>query len=190
MTAEIAIMNKEAIALASDSAVTFIGPSQQKIFSSANKLFALSKFNPVGIMIYGNALFMEMPWETIIKHYRQLLKGKKFKTLNKYADHFIKYLDRENNLFPDKIQDEYFISHIYGFLDFINSSIKGEFQDYLYKHNKIKKSDAKILVSNIIEKHYEVWKDAKKLKSLPKIFEKQLREKYENEIKEVIKEIF
>lgn len=32
MTAEIAIMNKEAIALASDSAVTMIGKEDQKIF--------------------------------------------------------------------------------------------------------------------------------------------------------------
>jgi len=31
MTAEIAIMNKEAIALASDSAVTMLGESRQKI---------------------------------------------------------------------------------------------------------------------------------------------------------------
>ncbi len=53
MTAEIAIMNKEAIALASDSAVTSIQENGQKIFTSANKLFSLSKYHPVGIMIFG-----------------------------------------------------------------------------------------------------------------------------------------
>jgi len=67
MTAEIAILNCEAIALAADSAVTMIGTSGEKIFTSANKLFTLSKYHPVGIMIYGNALFMGVPWETIIK---------------------------------------------------------------------------------------------------------------------------
>ena len=67
MTAEIAIMNKEAIALASDSAVTMTGKAGQKIFTSANKLFALSKYHPVGMMIYGSAIFMDVPWETIIK---------------------------------------------------------------------------------------------------------------------------
>ncbi|HHT9114254.1 MAG TPA: hypothetical protein ACFYD0_13115, partial [Candidatus Wunengus sp. YC65] len=77
MTAEIAIMNKEAIALASDSAVTMLGESRQKIFTSANKLFALSKFHPVGIMVYGNAIFMDVPWETIIKIYRKDLGKKK-----------------------------------------------------------------------------------------------------------------
>lgn len=61
MTAEIVIMNKEAIALASDSAVTMSGESGQKVFTSANKLFALSKYHPVGIMIYGGAIFMGVP---------------------------------------------------------------------------------------------------------------------------------
>ena len=51
MTAEIAIMNKHAIALASDSAVTMSQEAGEKIKTSANKLFALSKYHPVGIMI-------------------------------------------------------------------------------------------------------------------------------------------
>ena len=43
MTAEIAIMNKEAIALAADSAVTLsVGEESRKIFTSANKIFTLS----------------------------------------------------------------------------------------------------------------------------------------------------
>ena len=71
MTAEIAILNKEAIALASDSAVTIMGDSSPKIFTSANKLFSLSKYQPVGIMLYQNASFMGIPWEVIIKIYRK-----------------------------------------------------------------------------------------------------------------------
>jgi len=51
MTAEIAILNKEAIAMAADSAVTFQDEEDQKIFTSANKIFTLSKYYPVGIMV-------------------------------------------------------------------------------------------------------------------------------------------
>ncbi len=51
MTAEIAIMNKQAIALASDSAVTMSQELGEKIKTSANKLFALSKYHPVGVMV-------------------------------------------------------------------------------------------------------------------------------------------
>ena len=103
MTAEIAILNKEAVALASDSAVTVTGTSNQKIFTSANKLFSLSKYHPVGIMIYGNATFMGIPWETIIKTYRHKLSKKKLKTLDGYAMDFVGFLDNGNSLFPNSI---------------------------------------------------------------------------------------
>lgn len=63
MTAEIAVMNKRAIALAADSTVTVGG--RAKFYNSANKLFMLSKYEPVGIMIYNNAEFIGVPWEYI-----------------------------------------------------------------------------------------------------------------------------
>jgi hypothetical protein len=54
MTAEIAVINKSAIALAADSAVTISdGNGNTKIYNGAEKLFALTKYHPVGIMIYG-----------------------------------------------------------------------------------------------------------------------------------------
>jgi hypothetical protein len=56
MTAEIAIMNKEAVALAADSAVTTHIANEKKVFTSANKLFALSYRHPVGIMVYNSDL--------------------------------------------------------------------------------------------------------------------------------------
>jgi hypothetical protein len=56
MTAEVAILNNNGIALAADSAVT-IGHEEGKIFTSADKLFQLSECAPVGIMVYGSATF-------------------------------------------------------------------------------------------------------------------------------------
>jgi len=67
MTAEIAILNKNGVALASDSAVTIQKPGTQKIYNTANKLFMLSKYHPVGVMVYGMAELMGIPWETVIK---------------------------------------------------------------------------------------------------------------------------
>jgi len=62
MTAEIAAMNREAVAMAADSAVTLVTEQGQKIFVTANKIFALSKFEPVGIMVYANASWTPKPW--------------------------------------------------------------------------------------------------------------------------------
>ena len=99
MTAEIAIMNKEAVALAADSAVTMISPNGQKILQTANKLFSLSKRHPVGIMVYGSSMFMGIPWETIIKIYRKKIGKDKCDTLEEYANNFIKFLN-DSNLVP------------------------------------------------------------------------------------------
>jgi hypothetical protein len=67
MTAEIAILNKSAVALAADSKVTIGTGGGRKTFDTVNKLFTLSKVHPVGIMVFGNAEFMQFPWETIVK---------------------------------------------------------------------------------------------------------------------------
>ncbi len=70
MTAEIAILNKTGVALAADSAVTVSVDGGVKVFPSANKIFALSKFHPVGVMIYGASEMLDIPWETTIKTFR------------------------------------------------------------------------------------------------------------------------
>jgi hypothetical protein len=70
MTAEVALLNKNAVALAADSKVSVGAGSPEKTYDTVNKIFTLSKVHPVGIMIYGNAEFMGFPWETIVKQYR------------------------------------------------------------------------------------------------------------------------
>ena len=85
-------MNRQAIALAADSAVTVTGEGGVKIFTSAHKIFALSKYEPVGVMIYGTASLMSMPWETVIKDYRNELGRKTFGSVEQYSEHFIDWL--------------------------------------------------------------------------------------------------
>ena len=92
MTAEIAIMNLEAVALAADSAVTAYPGGNRKISTSQNKLFALSNAAPVGVLIYGNASFMSIPWETLIKEYRRRLGAKTFGRLDDYVQDFCRFL--------------------------------------------------------------------------------------------------
>ena len=92
MTAVVGILNKHAVAIAADSAVTIGGPSGSKIFNKANKIFTLSKKHPVGIMIYNAASFMATPWETIIKIYREQLNDRYFSTLKEYQQDFIEFL--------------------------------------------------------------------------------------------------
>ena len=89
MPAELIILNSSGVALAADSAVTIGGT---KIYNTAIKLLALSKTEPVGIMIYGNAGLMGVPWEILIKVYRTQLKDKKMDKLEDYGEDFLDFL--------------------------------------------------------------------------------------------------
>ena len=96
MTAIVAVLNKHAVAIAADSAVTMGGI--HKVVNSANKIFTLSKYHPVAIMTYNNAVFMGTPWDIIIKEYRKQLKERSFPYLKDYMGDFISYV-REKHFF-------------------------------------------------------------------------------------------
>ncbi|MBD1223574.1 hypothetical protein QNH47_12965 [Virgibacillus halodenitrificans] len=104
MTAEVAIMNKLGMALAADSAITSGRDGVQKVYNSANKLFSLSKQHPVGIMVYGAASFMEVPWDIIIKSYREYLGDKKFDNLSYYFEDFLDFLQQDNRFGREDIE--------------------------------------------------------------------------------------
>jgi hypothetical protein len=94
MTAEVAVMNKSAVALAADSKVTVTSGGVTKTYDTVAKLFTLSKIAPIGVMIYGNAEFMGYPWETIIKLYREE-KGRQTEALVvDWSRDFFRYLAR------------------------------------------------------------------------------------------------
>jgi hypothetical protein len=108
MTSEIAILNSSAVALATDSAVTINFGDKQKIYNSVNKLFALNYEFPVGIMSYGNAEFMGIPWESIIKVFRKKLINLELNTLNDYVDLFIDFLVSDSNVVLEEMKDIHF----------------------------------------------------------------------------------
>ena len=192
MTAEIAIMNKEAIALASDSAVTMsVGETGQKVFTSANKLFTLSKYQPVGIMVYGSADFMGVPWETIIKIYRKDKLGKKaFETLEEYATDFIAFLDNGNPLFPDSVQEDFLRSSIYTYFDLIINEIRERVHSKMVEEGGITDEAIERILSEVIKEHYEAWAKTDNIPSIPKTFNRNIIDRYGKIIDEAIKEIF
>lgn len=108
MTAEIAVMNKIAVALAADSAATSQHGSSTKIYNSADKLFQLDGSSPVGIMTYGAAEFMGIPWETVIKLFRNNHTGP-HTHLKLYGDDFLRFLKSPELLTDDHI-NQFFLS--------------------------------------------------------------------------------
>lgn len=112
MTTEIAILNKSAVALAADSAVTITthidGQPQSvaKIYVDANKLFELVKGRAVGVMIYNSANVAGVPWETLIKEYRSHNRATMFDTLEEYADDFVRFVGEALEPFLNERDEE------------------------------------------------------------------------------------
>lgn len=133
MTAEIAVMNKHGLALASDSAITISHAVGEKVFNSVNKLFTMSKYAPVGIMIYGDAEFMGVPWEPIIKMYRSELGTSRFGHIEEYASDLVRFIS-ENPIFSDKDREaRAFRYRVTQFLIGIRLRIDSELQALPYK---------------------------------------------------------
>ena len=101
MTAEIAVVNANGVALAADSAATI---HDTKVYNSANKLFTLSKYEPVAIMIYGGSSLLDVPWEVFIKEFRTQLHRTHYNTLDEYAKNFWKYIRSRNDIFTRDVQ--------------------------------------------------------------------------------------
>lgn len=118
MTAEVCVMNRLGIALAADSAVTLSSWGEKKIYTSADKLFNLSSEAPVGVMIYGNASYLELMWETVVKEYRHQLGAQRNDSLREYADDFLEYLTNED-IFPENIQDQHVSKLVHGYFGYL-----------------------------------------------------------------------
>lgn len=115
MSAGICIMNKQAIAMAADSAVT-IG-DHAAIHNSANKLFAISKVASVGMIIYSNASFMQVPMEIIVKQYKKSIGDKTFLKLNDYVDDFVNFLETNYSFFRfEKNEERYVVDVLLSFV--------------------------------------------------------------------------
>ena len=127
MTAVVAIMNKTGLSLAADSAVTVTSSngagsySSSKIYNTANKLFMLSKYHPVGIMVYSSAEFMQVPWELVIKLYRKNLKDQSFDTVEEYRDDFLKFILENDKFSFSSREDEHISNKIFQIVSHILS---------------------------------------------------------------------
>lgn len=111
MSAGICILNRNAIAMAADSAVT-VG-DHVAIHNSANKLFSLSKVAPVGMIIYANADLMNVPIEIIVKEYKKQNGLRTFDHLYEYVDDFLVFLEDNAELFRFPTNEESFVMDIF-----------------------------------------------------------------------------
>jgi hypothetical protein len=156
MTAEIVIMNKEAAVLAADSAVTLQRAYLTKVSVSANKIFQMCANSPVGIMLFGNALFMGLPWETVIKSYRVSRAGKRFDSVKQYGKDFIEYLRNNKLEFDVEGEERYLEAFVESVFKEIGKGIDDLIQKLIVDQDVgLTKTALKSIVKIVINAHYK-----------------------------------
>jgi hypothetical protein len=188
MTAEIAVMNKSAVALAADSAVTLPLRAGQKIYTT-NKLFTLSKYHPVGIMVYGRAELLEVPWETIIKSYREKLGRKKFPRLVEYHDDFIRFLEKGGIFFSEACQQRYFEVTLSVYFNDIKQEINKRVKS-VTETKKITQLEIEKIVADVVTTRVDNLAKLDRLPNFSETEEGELTIKYSDNINNVRKSVF
>lgn len=189
MTAEIAIMNKQAIALAADSAATLKTPAGPKILT-ADKIFALSKYHPVGVMVYGSAEFVGMPWETIVKGFRESLGDEELDSIADYRKRFTDHLVAQQGLFPEDQQDlgfEYLVHH--AFSDLMESYDR-ELQQRIATGRSMNVTTRGRILSRIVADFRSAQLAAPKLPDLPTGYRGRIEAKFGARVDELRQHIF
>jgi hypothetical protein len=95
VTAEIAIINRTAVTLAADSAMTLTVRGAEKTYPAADKLFELSVKDPIGIMVYNNLEFLGLPLDLAIRQFRDSGYCCEFDRLSDAPDKFFEYITKE-----------------------------------------------------------------------------------------------
>ncbi len=189
MTAEVGVLNSVGVALAADSAVT-VGIRATKIWTSAEKLFQLSPAAPVGVMVYGNANFVGVPWETIVKSYRTHLGNVRFDRLEEYSENFLSYLSDQKDLFPEERQDTRTSELVVSFFLRLSRALRDELDRAAEMNDGLDESD----VATVADKFFEIYSSSirrlKRLEGLGKDDLRIVRRKYSKEIARIKREIF
>ncbi len=192
MTSEVVLMNRQAVAMAADSAVTISGDRYLKTYNSVDKLFPLVDGQPIAVMIYNNAEIMSTPWETVISLYREQARGRTLDTVAAYADDFMEFLSGNPDLFPAEHQDTEFFKVV----AVVYTVLAEEFDYQVQKFQQSHAGGARDHISSIFEfvvgemhSDYQRCPDDSPrgdLPCFPKGMAEQVRRRYGGEIDQLI----
>jgi hypothetical protein len=186
-------MNKRGVALAADSAVT-LGDGE-KVYLTAEKLFPVSspaaaglvRSVPVGIMTYGGADVMGVPWETVVKLYAQKLGQRQFDRLEQYAQDFLRFVEGSQALFPEPVQRRFFRQAVgsYWFQFYLKP-----LNDHLEKKSEDRKRAAAVLAELIDKDSEDTRSNYQMIEDLGDGYGDRILEDYSTELNELEAEMF
>ncbi len=161
MTAEIAILNKSAVVLAADSAVTIGSGGNAKIFNTANKIFEISDDNPIALMVFNRLDFMDLPIEVLAKEYRRVRSGSSFSTVSACKQDFLRFLSSEVAI-SDRDRKNNFATVCFDTMGQISVRFQEALDDHIRQTRKVLVSKFNGILKSVVESEIAM------LESLPK----------------------
>jgi hypothetical protein len=184
MTAEVCVMNRVGVALAADSAVTL--RPDGKIYTSVEKLFALSEHAPVGIMVYGNADFTDVPWETLVKTFRSELGKHTFSGLDEYVAAFITFLKDRKSVIDIKMQERCLRSLSSDYVFFWRYLLNKKISEATSGNQKVSASQVEKMVIDLVNAELEMTRQSDLLDEIDEQFAEVIKSEYGGVINEVV----
>jgi hypothetical protein len=138
VTAEICILNREAVAMASDSAATVELTTADgrifKYFPTVDKIFRVGNdVHTVGVMIYQSPAIMEVPWETLIKLWGDSLEDRRLSRLADYATSLLAFVRGHPAIKAPDQQEHHFgqTTELFAasLLSLLDSNVRTEIED-------------------------------------------------------------
>jgi len=106
MTSEVMIMNRQAVVLAADSAVTYGGGPDPVVTLEAEKILPIN--DSIAVMVYARGDVLGRSWSHLVHAFAKDVKGVEFETVPDCASAFFRFLDRNRALFPEAEEQEEF----------------------------------------------------------------------------------
>ncbi|MDD4794698.1 MAG: hypothetical protein PHU18_05590 [Dehalococcoidales bacterium] len=188
MTCEIIVMNCEAVALAADSAETVF---RTKVFRSAEKMFALSDNQPVGILIYDAADIDGVPWEAVIKRFRDTLGNRTYDKLEDYGSELMHFIEsNEKGLIPNSAQERYMTNTIEECFSEMVDDIDERVKTHLIEKKSIDEVIIKKIIEKIVKNYGQAISSVEAYPSIPDNYAQNIQIEYHEKIREIIKQQF
>ncbi len=189
MTTLVAVMNREAMAVAADSAL-----SGTKIFTSTDKIHPIKENHPVAIMYCGSSEIIGIQWEAWINKFSDNLKGALYNNLIDYSTEFFKFMGKNSTLFTNDEEISYCSTKIYNYYQKMKDEI-GKPMKSMHRR-KFMASDLplsdifKRVEKDIINDHHGLFQSTRGTNTLDFKTLKAVKNKYRPIINKLIKDIF
>ncbi|WP_130471558.1 hypothetical protein [Candidatus Magnetaquicoccus inordinatus] len=130
MTSEVLLMNKHAVVIAADSAVTLMYEPHARYSKHANKIFDISIHGNIAATIFSSAEIDRVPWKLVLKLFREELSSQPpLAKLDNYVEKIIDFVQDNECLFPIDVRNAVLKSRFSYIVSRILEIIKNEFKD-------------------------------------------------------------